>query len=637
MRLNDFTETQKTHHTVYPRFEKSQNDTDHLIPFQRLLNGNESQEMVHKRWELYNQVHSQYHLQVDEILRKIEINLHGEIGRVLTTTSETNNSNTFKCLFLLGSDSTTTINLPETDSTIKSALIDLTPKESPNIRMMLRRSMFKLLTAMEPAMASVEKEEMTEGDLDVMLEGSEPPESDVKGGLSLLGISYDLSLLENFYSIFRTKLKLILNFKDVDSFNFQVLDDFIVLLSSALRHDFIEICLVFNINTNVSNIEKNLKQSTIRLIKKSLKQLDLSRNKGFKYCNEVFLSFLNTVEGKLNLSPDFVKFILDKMSNNTTHNLQLLVKILDFSLMSYFFQNPFSVFIDPTNVIHFSESYVSPLLRCPTFMNFIDGLVGEHAPGEEIHSLLENKNSSLEEFFAEFLVRENPVNGHLRIVTNILENVVGISNYNLIELYYHLLIGSLSTYAKKWPACDKHAEFFNFEPVDIMFQELFTLTNSKELFTQSLFPLFRSNLEDNLINSERILPPSTEQRDEAMTRTESLDDLIDLPMCRLFNLYREGSALINVFDFYTAFRETLPQEELFERLAAIIDSHEINLSEELIEELQKMRGEGKEAFLDKVAVAWCLQTISEFQHIGILKFYNSKSYEALEKCIWRGL
>lgn len=134
---------------------------------------------------------------------------------------------------------------------------------------------------------------------------------------------------------------MVFNFKDVDSINFNTLDNFIILLKSAFKYDHVKISLIFNINTNLSNIEKNLRQSTIRLLKRNYHKLDVSSNKGFKYGNQIFQSFLDTVDGKLNLSDRFVEFILSKMANNTNHNLQLLTKMLDYSLMSYFSRMPF--------------------------------------------------------------------------------------------------------------------------------------------------------------------------------------------------------------------------------------------------------------------------------------------------------
>lgn len=49
---------------------------------------------------------------------------------------------------------------------------------------------------------------------------------------------------------------MVFNFKDVDSINFNTLDNFIILLKSAFKYDHVKISLIFNINTNLSNIEK---------------------------------------------------------------------------------------------------------------------------------------------------------------------------------------------------------------------------------------------------------------------------------------------------------------------------------------------------------------------------------------------
>ncbi|SCU96863.1 LANO_0E14554g1_1 [Lachancea nothofagi CBS 11611] len=634
MNLNEFAEAQKPHYTVYPKVKRRKvSCLKGVDPFVKLLSGKESLEMVHKRWTLYHQLHSQFYAQVDDIVERIELDMRREISSVLA--KETNLlSPCFNCLFLLGSDSTTSIELPNDDANKMNVIIDLTPKESPNVRMMLRRSMFRLLSAAESPNQTTKNVLKTEHSEDLV---------EVGDGLDLasspdLGVSYDLSLVQNFRKIFRKGLKLVFNFKEVDSFNSQVLDDFINLLKSSLNYEDIEICLVLNINTNLSNIQKNLRQSTIRLLKKNFSVIDLSHNKGFKYANQTFQSFLNTVDGKLNLSSEFVEFILDKMSNNSTHNLQLLTKILDYSLMSYFFQNPFSVFIDQTNVRHFDENYLPPLVKCPTFMTFIEGMVRNHAPSEEIMCLLENEDSNLEEFFAEFLVRENPINGHLKLVVEVLENQLGVFNYNLIDLYFHMLTGKLSTFLSRWPECQEFDDILKFEPVDIVFQELFTLDNSKELFSQSLFPYLRTNLEDNLINSDRIMPPPSKRTHKPKTPQEDFGTLIDLPLCQLFGLYREASSLINLFDFYCAFKETLPKDQLLNYVKSILDLKMFELTEEQRTRLLAMaKDDDLSNLVDKMILVWFIQSVSEFQQIGLLKTNNNSSYEVVEKCIWRGL
>ncbi|SCU82783.1 LAME_0C02872g1_1 [Lachancea meyersii CBS 8951] len=635
LNLNEFAEAQKPHYIIKPRVKRRKVTCKKGVdPFVKLLSGKESIDMVNKRWILYHQLHTQFYAQVEDIVQRIELDLRREISNVLGKETKSSKTPSFNCLFLLGSDSTANIEIMDEDTQKVNVIIDLTPKESPNVRMMLRRSMFRLLSSAESSLAgstTVTKQEVCDEVAD------DDNELDTQAAADL-GVSYDLSLVQNFKKLFKKGLKLIFNFKDVDSFNSQVLDDFINLLKSSLHYDSVEVCLVLNINTNLSNIQKNLRQSTVRLLKKNFTVIDLSHNKGFKYANQTFQSFLNTVDGKLNLSSEFVGFILEKMANNATHNLQLLTKILDYSLMSYFFQNPFSVFIDPTNVSNLDENYLPPLVKCPTFMNFIDGMVRNHASSKEIMSLLENQDSSLEEFFTEFLVRDNPINGHLKLVVDVLENQLGVFNYNLIDLYYHMLTGKLAQFLAKWPECHEFDDILKFEPVDIIFQELFTLDNSKELFSQSLFPYLRSNLEDNLINSERILPPTVKSGSDANPFQDDLEAGIDLPLCHLFSLYREASSLINLYDFFCAFKETLPKGRLvnYARSAMDPEKNELN-AEEQAKMNELMKNHTLDDVVDKMILVWFIQSVSEFQQIGLLKANNNSSYEVVEKCIWRGL
>ncbi|CAI4665158.1 CIH_collapsed_G0035390.mRNA.1.CDS.1 [Saccharomyces cerevisiae] len=475
MNVSEFADAQRSHYTVYPSLPQS-NKNDKHIPFVKLLSGKESEVNVEKRWELYHQLHSHFHDQVDHIIDNIEADLKAEISDLLYSET-TQKRRCFNTIFLLGSDSTTKIELKD-ESSRYNVLIELTPKESPNVRMMLRRSMYKLYSAADAEEhPTIKYEDINDEDGDFTEQNND--------------VSYDLSLVENFKRLFGKDLAMVFNFKDVDSINFNTLDNFIILLKSAFKYDHVKISLIFNINTNLSNIEKNLRQSTIRLLKRNYHKLDVSSNKGFKYGNQIFQSFLDTVDGKLNLSDRFVEFILSKMANNTNHNLQLLTKMLDYSLMSYFFQNAFSVFIDPVNVDFLNDDYLKILSRCPTFMFFVEGLIKQHAPADEILSLLTNKNRGLEEFFVEFLVRENPINGHAKFVARFLEEELNITNFNLIELYHNLLIGKLDSYLDRWSACKEYKDRLHFEPIDTIFQELFTLDNRKWITYPVDFPFLQ--------------------------------------------------------------------------------------------------------------------------------------------------
>ncbi|GAV52440.1 hypothetical protein ZYGR_0AG04310 [Zygosaccharomyces rouxii] len=636
MNVNEFADAQRSHYTVYPTLKRRKKGGSR-IPFVELLDGKELTQNVERRWELYHQLHSHFHDQVTNIVENIEVDLKGEISNILFNGKKRRGTKPcFNTLFLLGSDSTTKIELPDTDPSVFKVLVELTPKESPNVRMMLRRSMFKLFTSADAELhskASVKKEgnhesisdyeESAEVNAEVMGEAFRN-EDDRTGQAD---VSYDLSLVENFKTLFGKDLNMVFNFKDVDSINFQTLDNFIAVLKNALKNEHLQINLVFNINTNMSNIEKNLTQSTIRFLRRNYHTLDVSSNKGFKYGNRIFQSFLDTVDGKLNLSARFVDFLLSKMANNSNHNLQLLVKILDYSLMSYFFHNPFSVFIDPVNIDFLNEDYLDMLIRCPTFMFFVEGLIKQNAPSEEIRSLLTNKDSALAEFFAEFLVRENPINGYAKYVADILEKELHIHNYNLIELYYNLLVGKLESYLERWPAYRKSERQLKFEPIDTIFQELFTLDNNNELLSQALFPCYKSNLENDMLHWEHTLPlGQSKAADETLFR---LDNSMAPVVGHMFKLYREANSMINVYDFYTTFRDTLPKNEIMNFLDETSDV-DSNIHRFLL-------NNGKERVLDKVSLALFMQAIFDFDHMGIIKTQNNKNYDVIEKCIWRGI
>ena len=619
--MSSFADAQKSHNIVYPKFTGSINVNEECIPFVKLLDGKESSEVLEKRWQLYHQLHSTFHSQVDEIQDNIETDLKNDISRILL-----NNNNTgiqkkpcFNTLFLIGSDSTTDLGYPDTvNDTEVNTVIDLTPKESPNVRMMLLRSMFKLFSHTEEIL---HKHNINNNKDELDSENDDQPSA---------ATSYDLTLVENFKLLFKRDLNMVFNFKDVDSFNFNILNDFVLLLKSALKYNHVRISLVFHINTNLSNIEQNLNQSILRFLKRKYHKLDVSSNKGFKYGNRIFQSFLDTVDGKLNLSERFVKFVLDKMANNTNHNLKLLIRILDFSLMSYFYQNPFSVFIDPVNISFLQEDYLNLLTHCPTFMFFIDELAKEEGTTDDIIGLLTNNNSTLEDFFIEFLVRDNPINRHAKLVANILEETLNVIDFNFIELYYNLLKGNLDKYLERWPECEPYKEKLSFEPIDTMFQELFTLDNNTGLLTQSLFPSYKTNIEDDLLSWERVLPLVSSLQETTIDEIESLRILNNSMapiVSQMFKLYREANSMINLYDFYVALKESLPEEQIMNFLIEQ-SRHDQNL--------KKFLTSSDKAF-EKTVLIFFMQGLSDLHHLGLFRQTTNKKAEIIEKCVWKGI
>ncbi|KAG0664745.1 hypothetical protein C6P45_000541 [Maudiozyma exigua] len=639
MNVNEFADAQKTHNVVYPKLPTEEIAADDCIPFVPLLDGKESPDIIYQRWVLYNQLYVHFHSQVDDIVSNGEEDLKQNITDLLFNgDDQPENKGTFRTLFLLGSDSETPIEFTKNDPrNTCNVLMDMTSKEAPNVRMMLKRAMFNIFSKAQKDslnLHTIVKDEGGGQQNDLVVDQNTEPAwyNHTKDALS--EVSYDLSLVENFKSTFGKNLNLVFNFMDVDSFSFQTLDGFIQLLKNALKNDNVNFHLVFNINTNISIIEKNLSQSTLRLLKRNYSIVDISSNRGFKYANKIFESFLDTVDNKLNLSENFIKFILEKMANNTHHNLQLLTKILDYSLMSYFFENPFAVFIDPFNIKYLNESYLKLLRKCPTYMFFLDELVKEGAPVPEISNLLTNEDGAIEQFFAEFLVRDNPTNGHAKSVGKFLEEKCNTNNYNLIELYYNLLTDNLDNYLKKWPECENYKEELSFESVDTIFKELFTLDNKNDLLSQAMFPTYKTNMEDDLLRWEQVLSTQTDDTLAGMQDSESLSALnkeMGPIVGELFKVYREAPFVINVFDLYTAFKALLPQEQIIDFIKDYSSKDEA-----IAKFLENNKNEDDDTIFDKVVLVLYMQAMHDYENIGLINLIT-RNHDFVEKRVWRGM
>ena len=186
-----------------------------------------------------------------------------------------------------------------------------------------------------------------------------------------------------------------------------------------------------------------------------------------------------------------------------------------------------------------------------------------------------------------------------------------------------MLIGKLDSYLDRWSACKEYKDRLHFEPIDTIFQELFTLDNRSGLLTQSIFPSYKSNIEDNLLSWEQVLPSLDKENYD--TLSGDLDKIMAPVLGQLFKLYREANMTINIYDFYIAFRETLPKEEILNFIRK--DPSNTKLLE---------LAETPDAF-DKVALILFMQAIFAFENMGLIKFQSTKSYDLVEKCVWRGI
>ncbi|KAL6949914.1 hypothetical protein ACO0QE_000581 [Hanseniaspora vineae] len=714
MDIEDFTNSQKTLYVTKPKksqrlilneeFEDVSKQGKLKIPFISLIQGHEAIEATHKRWLLYNDLSLEFHKEVGDILQRSNLKIDKDLQNILQDascqfesleTNETRNmsENNFKNVFIVGADNS--FKLPSWDhnaspvDNLKSKLakptlpsygnsnkklkmspsleveakkmmnntftvvIDMVSNECPNIRMMTKRSMFQLLNSITKCI------EIEDDEYDSNSDGNE--KYDLKT-ITALGLEYDLSIVQNFQKLFRKNLHIVFNYKEIELFNYQVLDEWINILNNLSEQcrSFLSITNIFQVSTNLANVEKNLKIKTIRVLKSKGNYHVLKINDPLSLntlINDIFKCFIKLSNGKLTFSARFIADIIIKLKNSTDSKKKLihtLIKILDYSLMSYFYSSPFAVFLDIINFEQFynDETYGHLLLKCPSFILFVDSLVmgTEHSKfasndaikiGDIKDVLNLEKGNKLKDLFVEMLVETNPVTQKLLQVTKFLESDQNkIFSYNIFELYYHISIdksGSLEKYlVKNWPFLgprlksekNKSTLLLNgLTGQNYIFHELFTLDNQKisGVISQNLFPTLRGNMEENLLSPERITHRS---KSESYFK---LGELMDYPINYLFSLYREAGIVINVYDFYAAFKSILPKDDIVEfckkdaslkTIHALIDS------------------DGLDTAFDKIALIWFMQCVTDMKYSGILKnelTAKRKFNGVVEKEIWRGL
>lgn len=718
MDIEDFTNSQKTLYVTKPKksqrlilneeFEDVGKQGKLKIPFISLVEGHEAIEATHKRWLLYNDLSLEFHKEVKDILQKSNRKIDEDLKRILQDADYTCNSpgtdktcnmsdNNFKNVFIVGADNS--FKLPSWDHNSNTAddletelaksafsayenskkkvkmsppleiieyleaekvinntftvVIDMVSNECPNIRMMTKRSMFQLLNSITKYIEIEDDEDGSKHD------GKE--KYDLKT-ITALGLEYDLSIVQNFQKLFKKNLKIVFNYKEIELFNYQVLDDWINILNNLREQckHFLSITNVFQVSTNLANIEKNLKIKTIRVLKSQGNHHVLKINDPLSLntlINDIFKCFIKLSNGKLSFSTRFIAEIIIKLKNSTDSKKKLihtLIKILDYSLMSYFYSSPFAVFLDIINFEQFynDETYGHLLLKCPSFIHFVDSLVmgtghSKFAANDtiEINDIKDmlnlEKGNKLNDFFVEMLVETNPLTQKLLELTDFLENDDNkIFSYNIFELYYHISItksGSLENYLiENWPCLAPKLKLAKNKSISLnatfadksyIFHELFTLDNKKisGVISQNLFPTLRGNIEENLLSPERITYRS---------KCESyfkLGEIMDYPINYLFSLYREAGIVINVYDFYAAFKSILPKDD-------IVEFCKKDTSLKTIQTL--INSDGSDTAFDKIALIWFMQCVTDMKYSGILKnelTAKRKFNGVVEKEIWRGL
>lgn len=163
-------------------------------------------------------------------------------------------------------------------------------------------------------------------------------------------------------------------------------------------------------------------------------------------------------------------------------------------------------------------------------------------------------------------------------------------------------------------------------------------------------PCVRENCLENLDEPSKVLFNSRHwvlDKQNEMHKTDvKMFSVIEPILCELYRIFKETGVVMNVYDFYQVFKNSIMSREeltLLLKKKVLSGKYMQGVKEEEVEKLIKILDktgrelkEGEEEEWDKMTLAWFLKSVSEFQMLGLVKEGKAKS-QSVEKAIWRGI
>lgn len=176
-------------------------------------------------------------------------------------------------------------------------------------------------------------------------------------------------------------------------------------------------------------------------------------------------------------------------------------------------------------------------------------------------------------------------------------------------------------------------------PFDMLFNEFFQL-NGLDILKSTLIPQTRTVIEDALTDPELYI----NIKQDGASAIEKLNAKVNPVIAELFQIYRETSLNLNIYDFYEVFKNSLRKESIMKDLNEVLDSSD-NLLEKFLNDDARFKfiyqffndvDISEDAKWDKLTLVLFLQKCGELIACGFLKQIKRKG-DSLEKCVWRGL
>lgn len=370
--------------------------------------------------------------------------------------------------------------------------------------------------------------------------------------------------------------------------------------------------------------------------------------------------------------------------------------------MTHFFANPLSIFCDPPTGIARSNDHIMALRSLPSFRNYVarrlkdmDEKGNSNEELEQLHSLLSDSTELLAFFkqqkrflfntlkkkleamklievlqnsgdvFASTIVKQSRAELYPEVISgklssssflrDLIEFLAGmnrdtVQNFNsLIDQNFDSR-SSIKKLQKEWhiEESSENAQYGVFltrisSSLEKFFKEtLLPLTDTpfcevhvidaSTLYEDVYTPLYRQTIENALMKPSSYLGKLNEQ-DESDTVNQPL-------VCAAYSLYRESGSLINIYDFWQAFHQSLSGDVNKngdrEDSVAVLDKADDRDYDASINR--------RESFDKGQSVAWFCKAVNELRYLGFVKESSTKKGPAsrntvgvLQKLAWDGL
>lgn len=613
-------------------------------PFVRLLGGEESPESAELRWKLYCQAWNHQQERISELVESENAKVLEDVAHFVSSAWDHDvDAKVATAILLPGSNIANHLRLfaqiyKRVEQQPTAFLVSLSSKDCPNLKMALKKIVAKITEDNE------EPADLEEGDIRF--------DRRLRYDLDILAEWCRKQVKSNDHVQSIDDIRIVVSIEDADTFDISILSGLINMIQSYI--DQIPFKLMLSVATSLEVFQGKLSRSSIRQMAGTSIQAEI-RN-GISKVLEISM-FRFTHNSTLLLGPNLFTALVNRQTQSM-ESIDAFTSSLKYVYMSHFYSNPFIVVLNsPEWTGNYDDisleqqqqqsslkTLLSPRhLKAIRLLNSFRRSVETAASAskyDDVKQLLANDEFLLTEVsnaiigFNNYVIALNTI---LEIIM-LLQNWLGLEKHHVskLQLYPLAITGQLANESIINIILQEleQADEFKIQnillsiqnlPVDPKAHEfLITLCNhiqvqDKDSIRSSLLDPIKESYKERFLY-EIFVPDSASLQENVFLPTyrAALEMALSYPshywgkapephISILYQLYRESSLFINIYDYYTAFRENCCRPD------SVTD-----------EEWNKM------------TMAWFLQGIAELKLIGILRD-SKRKFECVEKIAWKDL